>query len=139
VLAILKKRWDGRAFTTRDVVRELAKVNSMIEDGAERAAELADALGELIGKALENPTARSIGKLFQKHLTNRPAWIDDGNGVAVLRKTAGNRANEYKIEIPGQPTGDGKPGRAENVPAAETQQKLANQGETAGKGWRATL
>ena len=58
----------------------------LIEDDADQAAELADALGELIGKALENPTARSIGKLFQKHLTNRPAWIDDGNGVAILRK-----------------------------------------------------
>jgi hypothetical protein len=105
VLAILKKRWDGKTFTTRDVVKELAKVNSMIEDGAERAAELADALGELIGKALENPTARGVGKLFQKHLTNRPAWIDDGNGVAVLRKSSGGRANEYKIDIPRQPTG----------------------------------
>jgi hypothetical protein len=44
VLAILKKRWDGKTFTTRDLVKELAKVNSMIEDGKERAAELADAL-----------------------------------------------------------------------------------------------
>jgi len=136
VLAILKKRWDGRAFTTRDVVKELAKANAMIEDGAERAAELADALGELIGKALENPTARSLGKLFQKHLTNRPAWIEDVNGVAVLRKISGDRANVYKIETPGQPTRDAKPGGAENVSAGE---KPANQGETAGKGWRATL
>jgi hypothetical protein len=139
VLALLKKRWGGRTFTTRDVVKELAKVNASIENGAERAAELADALGELIGKALENPTARSIGKLFQKHLTNRPAWIDDGNGVAVLRKTAGNRANEYKIEIPGQPTGDGKPGRAENVSAGEHEEKPANGGETTGQSWRITL
>jgi len=136
VLAILKKRWDGRGFTTRDVVKELEKANAMIEDGAERATDLADALGELIGKALENPTARSIGKLFQKHLTNRPAWIEDGNGVAVLRKISGDRANEYKIETPGKPTGDAKPGGAENVSAGD---KRANQGETAGKGWRATL
>jgi hypothetical protein len=136
VLAILKKRWGGKTFTTRDVVKELAKVNSMIEDGAERAAELADALGELIGKALENPTARSLGKLFQKHLTNRPAWIDDGNGVAILRKIPGGRANEYKIEIPGQPTGIAKPGGAENVSAGE---KPANGGETTGGPWRVTL
>jgi hypothetical protein len=141
VLAILRKRWLGRTFTTRDVATELTKVNSVnsqIEGGAERAAELADALGELIGKALEYPTARGIGKLFQKHLTNRPAWIDDGNGVAILRKTAGNRANEYKIEIPGQPTGNAKPGGAENVSAGESRQKPAN-GETTGGPWRATL
>jgi hypothetical protein len=139
VLAILKKRWGGNTFTTRDVVKELAKVNSMIEDGAERAAELADALGELIGKALEHPTARGIGKLFQKHLTNRPAWIDDGNGVAILRKTAGNRANEYKIEIPGQPTGDAKPAGAENASAGESQEKPADRGDTTGKTWSAKL
>ena len=110
VLAILKNRWDGKTFTTRNVVQELAKTNSPLEHEAERAAELADALGELIGKVLENPTARSIGKLFQKHLTNRAAWIDDGNGAAILRKVSGKRENEYKVEIPRQPVGDGKPG-----------------------------
>jgi hypothetical protein len=139
VLAILKKRWGGKTFTTSDVVKELARVNSIIEGGAERAAELADALGELIGKALENPTPRSIGKLFQKHLTNRPAWIDEGNCVAILRKIPGGRANEYKIEIPRQPTGHGKPGEAENVSAGESRQKPANGGETTGEPWRATL
>jgi hypothetical protein len=123
------------------VVRELAKVNSMIEDGADRAAELADALGELIGKTLENPTAQRIGKLFQRHLTNRPAWMDDGNCVAVLRKISDDRAraNEYKIEITRQPTGDGKPGGAENVSAGESRAKPANGGETTGEPWRATL
>jgi len=92
----------------------------------------------LIGKALENPTARSLGKLFQKHLTNRPAWIEEENCVAVLRKIANDRANEYKIEIPRQPTGDGKPGEAENV-SGESRQKPANGGETTGGPWRATL
>ena len=139
VLAILKNRWEGKTFTTPDVVKELAKATALNEDGAERATELADALGELIGKALEHPTARSIGKLFQKYLTNRPAWIDDGNGVAILRKTAGNRANEYKIEIPGQPTGDAKPARAANASAGEYQEKPADREETTGERWRATL
>jgi hypothetical protein len=139
VLAILKKRWGGKTFTTGDVVEELAKAIALNEDGAERATELADALEELKGKALEHPTARSIGKLFQKHLTNRPAWIDDGNGVAILRKTAGNRANEYKIEIPGQPTGDAKPARAEHASADEYQEKPADREETTGGRWRATL
>jgi hypothetical protein len=139
VLAILKRRWGSKTFTTRDVVKELAKATALNEDGAERATELADALGELIGKALENPTARSIGKLFQKHLTNRPAWIDDGNGVAILRKTAGNRANEYKIETPGQPTGNVKPEGAGNVSAGEPGEKPANGAETAGEPWKARV
>ena len=139
VLAILKKRWGGKTFTTSDVVTELAKVNFSVDGGAENAAELADALGELIGKALENPTARSLGKLFQRHLTNRPAWIDDGDCVAVLRKISGKRQNEYKIEIPRQPNGDGKPGDAEHVSAREPQEKPANGGETTGEPWRATL
>ena len=122
VLAILKKRWGDNTFTTLDVVRELAKVNSMIDHGgSERAAELADALGELIGKTLENPTARSLGKLFQKHLKGRHASIDEGNCVAVLSKIRGGRANEYKVEISRQPTGDAKPA------------------ETTGGPWRASL
>jgi hypothetical protein len=100
-LAILRKKWGSKPFTARAVVQELAKANSLIEDNADQAAELADALGDLIGKVLEKPTARSIGKLFQKHLTNRPAFIEDGNCVAVLRKKSDHRANEYEIEIPG--------------------------------------
>ena len=139
VLAILKKRWGGKAFTTNEVVAELAKVNFSVDGGAESAAELVDALGELIGKALENPTARSLGKLFQKHLTNRPAWIDDGNCSAVLRKISGKRQNEYKIEISPQPNGDGKPGDAEHVSARESREKPANGGETTGEPWRTTL
>ena len=125
VLAILKKRWNGNTFTTRNVVQELVKTNSPLEHEAERAAELADALGELIGKVLENPTARSIGKLFQKHLTNRAAWIDDGNGTAILRKISGKRENEYKVEMPRHSTGDAKP--------------EGGSREQSGEPWRATL
>ncbi|WP_439407433.1 hypothetical protein ACNJX9_39460 [Bradyrhizobium sp. DASA03076] len=110
-LAILKKKWGSKSFTAREVVKELAKANSVIEDNADQAAELADALGDLIGKVLENPTARSIGKLFQKHLTNRPAFLEDGNCVAVLRKKSGDRANEYEIKTPGEDAA-GKPWRA---------------------------
>jgi hypothetical protein len=112
-LAILRKKWGIKPFTARAVVQELAKANSLIEDDADQAAELADALGDLIGKVLEKPTARSIGKLFQKHLTNRPAFLEDGNCVAVLRKKSNDRANEYEIEIPG--------------------------GDAAGEPWRTTL
>ena len=112
-LAILRKKWGSKPFTARAVVQELAKANSLIEDNADQAAELADALGDLIGKVLEKPTARSVGKLFQKHLTNRPAFVEDGNCVAVLRKKSNDRANEYEIEIPG--------------------------GDVAGEPWRATL
>jgi len=137
VLGILKKRWDGKTFTTREVVKDLTKVN--FDGSAEWAAELADALGELIGKTLENPTARSIGKLFQKHVTNRPAFVDEENCVAVLRKIAGNRENEYKVEIPGQPTSDGKARRTEDVSAGESGEKAANGAETAGEPWRARV
>ena len=108
-LATLKKKWGTKPFTARAVVQELAKADNTLLHGAEEAEELADALGELIGKVLEKPTARSIGKLFQKHLTNRPAFIEDGNCVAVLRKKSGDRANEYEIEIPG---GEAEPWRA---------------------------
>src|SRR5437879_4870624 len=89
VLTILSNKWPGKWFTTREVVRFLADRISLVdEDNATQAEALFDALGELVGKPIENPTARSIGKLFQKHLTGRPAWIADGDGqrTAVLRK-----------------------------------------------------
>ena len=161
-LTIMKEYWDDRSFTTRNVVLELADLNSLVEDRAARAEALSDALGELVGKALEKPTARSIGKLFQKHLTNRPAWIDDGNAVAVLRKIPGHDANKYRIDvsIPGQsgssdksestargPQGTnsdfpdidespsaetGKVGKDGNVSAAERQEESAIPAETIG-------
>jgi hypothetical protein len=70
-LTVMEEFWGDKPFTTRDVVLALADLNSLVEDCAARAEALSDALGELVGKVLEKPTARSIGKLFQKHLTNR--------------------------------------------------------------------
>ena len=69
-----------------------------------KAEAIADALGELVGKRLDRPTAHSIGKLFQKRLVGRPAWIGDGQTVATLRKSTGHNANTYRIDVsvPGQ-------------------------------------
>jgi hypothetical protein len=126
VLTILRKRWGEKVFTARNVVLALNAENSMVEESAQQAQELADALGELAGKVIDKPTARSLGKLFQKHLTDRPAWIDDG-AVAVLRKVSGHQANQYKVESK-QPAGDGDRNEPENVSA-----------ESAEKPWSATL
>ena len=70
------------------------------EDAEKAQAEaLADALGELVGKRLERPTAHSVGKLFQKKLVGRPAWIGDGAAVATLKKSVGHNANTYRIHV----------------------------------------
>jgi hypothetical protein len=74
-------------------------MNSGVAESAEQAQELAAALGELAGKPIEKPTALGIGKLFQKHLTNRSVWIDNGKRSAILRKDSGHQANQYRIEI----------------------------------------
>jgi hypothetical protein len=66
-----------------------------------KAEVIADALGELIGKRLERPTAHSIGKLFQKKLVGRPAWIGDGQTFAVLERFKGHNANTYRIQVTG--------------------------------------
>ncbi|MCA1533858.1 hypothetical protein I6F21_14950 [Bradyrhizobium sp. NBAIM03] len=102
VLTVLGQEWRGKWFTTRDVVMFLKERHSLLDDdtGA-RAEALFDALSELIGKPLENPTARSLGKLFQKHLTNRPAWIDGGH-CAVLRKVPlgfNKDGNKYEVVV----------------------------------------
>src|SRR4051812_30937070 len=70
-----------------------------------RAETIADALGELVGKRLDRPTAHSIGKLFQKRLVGRPAWIGDGRQVATLRKSTDHNENTYRIEISSPPAG----------------------------------
>ena len=70
------------------------------EDADKAKAEaIADALGELVGKRLDRPTAHSIGKLFQKRLVGRPAWIGDGQAVATLKKSTGHNANTYRIVV----------------------------------------
>jgi hypothetical protein len=70
------------------------------EDAAKAKAEaIAEALGELVGKRLDRPTAHSIGKLFQKRLVGRPAWIGDGQAVATLKKSTGHNANTYRIDV----------------------------------------
>jgi hypothetical protein len=135
VLIILRDRWRSSTFTAKDVVWFLGEAYSW-DGGVEEARELADALSELAGQPIIKPTALSIGKIFQKHLTERPTLVDDGNCVAVLRKVPGNRGNEYKIEISGQPTADEKPGRAEKVSAGDSGEKPANPAE---ERWKATL
>jgi hypothetical protein len=105
VLTILRRRWDTNEFTTRDVMRVLEQANNSLLTGAGEAEELLDALGELAGgKKLERLTAHSLGKLFQKRLTGRPAWIEDNKKIvtAVLRKLPEHQANRYKVEIGAQ-------------------------------------
>jgi hypothetical protein len=117
VLAILRRRWGDKEFTAQKVVLALSAANSMVEESAQQAQELADALGDLAGKVIDKPTALLIGKLFQKHLNNRPAWIE-GGAVVVLRKVSGHQANQYKIEIQ-QPAGDQKSEVDGNASTAE--------------------
>src|SRR5262249_57243070 len=62
----------------------------------------------------------SIGKLFQKRLVGRPAWIDDRQAVAMLKKSTGHNANTYRIDVsvPGQ----------DHAPSAQTF-SFANPGQ----------
>ena len=70
------------------------------EDAEKAKAEaIADALGELVGKRLERPTAHSVGKLFQKKLVGRPAFIADGPAFAILERFVGHNANTYQIHV----------------------------------------
>jgi hypothetical protein len=99
-LTVLRDIWADRKFTTREVVKAMT-VDSWLTTDREkvRAETLADVLGELVGKRLDRPTAHSLGKLFQKRLVGRPAWIGDGQMVAVLRKYTGHDENSYRVEV----------------------------------------
>ena len=103
-LTIMREIWGDGAFTAMDVVKamtpEMQWSAPTKEDADKAKAEaIADALGELVGKRLDRPTAHSIGKLFQKRLVGRPAWIGDGQAVATLKRSAGHNANTYQILV----------------------------------------
>ena len=90
-LTIMRGIWGDGAFTAMDVVKAMT-----LEMHSEA---LAEALGELVGKRLDKPTAHSIGKLFQKRLVGRHAWIGDRQAVATLKKSVGHNANTYRIHV----------------------------------------
>lgn len=97
-LTILKENFGNRSFTAREVVKAMTPIWPEEEQAKARAEALHDALGELVGKRLDRPTAHSIGKLFQKRLVGRPTWIGDGRSVATLRKSSGHNENTYRVE-----------------------------------------
>src|SRR5215472_13159523 len=94
-LTIMLGIWGERTFTSMDVVK--AMTVEMHPEDAEKP--ICDALGELVGKRLDRPTARSIGKLLTKRLVGRPAWIGDGQVVATLKRSVGHNANTYQILV----------------------------------------
>ena len=120
-LTILREIWGDGAFTAREVVKAMtpAKMGAWstptnVEEADKAKAEaIADALGELVGQRLDRPTAHSIGKLFQKRLVGRPAWIGDGQTVATLRKFTGHSENTYRVEV-------SAPGQDADAPTANT-------------------
>jgi hypothetical protein len=96
-LTIMLEIWGGRSFTSMDVVK--AMILEMEDAEKAKAEPICDALGELVGKRLDRPTARSIGKLLTKRLVGRPAWIGDGQVVATLKRSVGHNANTYQILV----------------------------------------
>ncbi|MGA8695815.1 MAG: hypothetical protein WB689_18615 [Xanthobacteraceae bacterium] len=107
-LGTLRDIWGAKEFTAREVVKAMTPepkfdgsygMPKADDEQRTRAEAIADALGELIGKRLDRPTAHSIGKLFQKRLVGRPAWIDDGKTIATLKKITGHNENSYKIDV----------------------------------------
>jgi hypothetical protein len=112
ILTLFREVWDNQVFTTKDVVKVMTpepkfdgSVSAKSDDvDGSRADAIADALGELAGKRLDKPTAHQLGKLFQKRLVGRPAWIGDGPTVATLQKSTGHNENKYRVDVsaPGQ-------------------------------------
>jgi hypothetical protein len=104
-LKIFRQIWNKERFTTKDVSKVLTPepglegLDAQVNGGRRVAVDLAEALAELAGKRLDSPTARSLGKLFQKRLVGRSAWIDDGGLVATLKKSEGHEENSYWVEV----------------------------------------
>jgi hypothetical protein len=109
ILTVFREIWGEKDFTAKDVVKVMTpepKFDGVFEGAKVPDAErlrtdaIADALGELVGKRLDRPTAHSLGKLFQKRLVGRPAWIEEGQTVATLRKSTGHNENSYRVDVP---------------------------------------
>ena len=75
VLAIFRKRWGDRPFTAQKVVVALSTANSMVDESAEQAQELADALSELAGKTLDKPDLPEHWKALSA-APDKPARLD---------------------------------------------------------------
>ncbi|GAA0028611.1 hypothetical protein [Bradyrhizobium ottawaense] len=117
VLTALWTRFGEEQFTARSVASLLSDYNVATD---EDAAELADGLAELAQKAVDKATAQGIGKLFQKHLTGRPTWIEDR--VAFLRRVPGHQQNLYRIErrgVAGDRQSPGKSGERDDDPFSD--------------------
>jgi hypothetical protein len=118
-LTVLRDNWGDKDFTTGEVVK--AMTSEWTSDGplrwsdAEMADRISDALGELVGRRLERPTAHSLGKPFQKRLVDRPAWIEHGQVVATLRRRKGHNENRYRVDVS---TSGQSPDRKSDVSAA---------------------
>ena len=104
-LSLLYETFGIREFTSADIVKAIT-VDSLPQhfsgqqaDQGIKAQALTDAMAELAGRRLDRPTAHTIGKVLQKRLVGRPAWIGDGQTVAQLDKTAGHQANAYRIRL----------------------------------------
>jgi hypothetical protein len=99
VLTIMREIWGDRTFMAMDVVEAMTPGTHMDDRDTAKAEALADALAELAGKRLERPSARSIGKFLGNRLVDRPAWIGDGQTVAMLKRCKGHNANTYQIYL----------------------------------------
>jgi hypothetical protein len=112
-MSVLREIWGEETFTANDAVKVMAPeskfnggfVGIELDDAKKtRSDALSEALGELSGKRLDRPTAHNLGKLFQKRLVGRPAWIQDGETIAILKKSTGHNENSYRVDVsaPGQ-------------------------------------
>ena len=104
-LSLFLEIWGSGAFTAKEVsdaMRSDPNGKGFLSAERERADALASVLSELAGKRLDKPTAHALGKLFQKRLVGRPAWIDGGQRFAILRKSPNHEANSYRVEVPAE-------------------------------------
>jgi hypothetical protein len=104
-LTVLWQVWGDRPFTSRDVASAMKadfSAGNTLNDAMKAAAgSIADAITQLAGKPMDHPTPHNIGKLFQKCLVGRPAWLADGKTTATLQKSSGHGNNTYRIKLSG--------------------------------------
>ena len=101
----LQAEFGDADFTARDIIAVFfdagASSLSVFPDATmrERADQLLDAFGQLLGRRLDRPTAGTIGKILNNRLVDRPTFIDDSDVAVVLKASWERHTSRYRVQL----------------------------------------
>ena len=103
MLSTLQAEFDNADFTARDIIAVFdagaSSLGVLDTTMRERADQLLDAFGQLLGRRLDRPTAGTIGKILNNRLVDRPTFIDDSDVAVVLKASWEKHTSRYRVQL----------------------------------------